>query len=194
MSERYQKIIGICGVATVGKDTLFKIINSINPAITRLALADELKLDCDAFFRQKLGISAFTTDIKEKNLIRPLFVDYGDIKRKQSLGTYWTSLLQPKIEDCMSRGDIPCVTDIRYDEYQGVDELDWIKKNNGVLIHVSRREQGVLIEPANDREKINNPRLMAAADYKLVWSTSSDISYLLDCVNLQLGGFIETIR
>ena len=187
-------IIAISGVARSGKDTLFNILSSINPKIARFALADDLKADCDKFFREKLGISAFTRDPKEKELIRPLFVDYGDIKRKQSKGTYWTGLLQSKIDNFLEDGGIPCVTDIRYDEYEGSDELDWIKRNNGILIHVSRREDGLLIQPANEREKYNDPRLLKRADFKLVWNTSNDSSYLFDCVSLQLSGLISKIK
>jgi hypothetical protein len=60
-----------------------------------------------------LGIDVFTQDTKEKDIIRPLLVWYGGVKRHQSKGTYWTSLLKKKI-DADKVSDVVFITDIRY--------------------------------------------------------------------------------
>lgn len=62
-------ILGISGVARVGKDTLFTCIKEINKEInfTRMAFADELKRESDEFLMKNVGISAFTEDENEKD-------------------------------------------------------------------------------------------------------------------------------
>ena len=44
-----------------------------------------LKKDLDDFVKSKIGISVFTDDTKEKSLIRGLMVEYGKIKRQQTI-------------------------------------------------------------------------------------------------------------
>ena len=63
-------IIGICGNARSGKDTLGKNIVSIlkdNGIKSKvLSFADELKKSVDEFLIDSIGISAFTEDEEEK--------------------------------------------------------------------------------------------------------------------------------
>jgi hypothetical protein len=98
-------IISISGSARSGKDTLFQCLSDIlakhNINVERFGLADELKADLDGFLRQRLGISAFTTDPAEKDLIRPLMVAYGKIKRIQTKGQYWVGLIEPKVKESL---------------------------------------------------------------------------------------------
>ena len=69
-------IIGVCGHARSGKDTFCEHAKSIlskkKIGAARAAFADELKKDLDDLCRHKIGISAFTQDSKEKDIIRPL--------------------------------------------------------------------------------------------------------------------------
>ena len=52
----------------------------------RLAFADELKKDVDSFLIEKLGISAFTENTKEKEIIRPMLTTWGtEIMRKKTI-------------------------------------------------------------------------------------------------------------
>jgi hypothetical protein len=189
------KVIGIGGVARSGKDTLCKYLQDKFPDyITRFALADELKLDLNEFLKSKTNISAFTVDPKEKTLIRDLLVAYGKIKREQSQGRYWTSLLQPKIDECIRNGGVAVVTDIRYDFYPE-DELFWLLNvNRGTFIHVTRTDEaGQIISPPNKDEEINNPKLMAKCNYQIVWPTfkqSSDLDYF---VNNKLGTLLSNL-
>ena len=139
------KIIGISGVAKSGKDTLFSTLQKIGKEqrlyLKRYALADQLKKDLDPFLLEKFGISAFTTIPREKEIIRPMLVAYGRGKRIISKGTYWTTIVFNQIQKDLKSGDfIPVITDIRYSEFEK-DELSWIKKNNGTLIHLTRYEE-----------------------------------------------------
>ena len=93
------KIIGVAGCARSGKDTFFNILQKYIPEVEQVALAFELKKDLDDFVKSKIGISIFTDETKEKNLIRGLMVEYGKIKRHQTEGAYWTCLAQKKINE-----------------------------------------------------------------------------------------------
>ena len=70
---RSNTLIGVTGFATSGKDTLYTICrnnlpNSFNTK--RYAFADELKAECDSFLLENVGISAFTSDPYEKEIIK----------------------------------------------------------------------------------------------------------------------------
>ena len=151
-------ILGITGVARVGKDTLFTCIKEINKSsqFFRVAFADELKKECDEFLISNTGISAFTEDEAEKKIIRPFLVTYGTHVRRKLDKNCWIK----KIEPIVSKDKDKCfvITDVRFP-----NEAEWIKKMGGIVIHLSR--DGIL--PANDDEKINDPMLKNIADYSI---------------------------
>jgi hypothetical protein len=178
-----KKIIGLTGVATVGKDTFFKLASEIlmekyGKISTRLALADELKSDIDGFLMEKTGISALTTNKHEKSIIRPLLVEYGRIQREMSQAKYWTNKLTKQIHND-SVSDYIFITDIRYTVYPE-DELFWLKqKMNGTLIHISRYTtnkfgQRDYVMPPNRDEAENDPILKEHADFKFQWANATD--------------------
>jgi len=175
-------ILGISGVATSGKDTLFDLLqkNIKSFSLKRFALADSLKSELDDFFIKNFSISAFTKNKVEKSMIRDFLVAYGKVKRIQSDGTYWTSIVSNQLK-IISPNEIPVVTDIRYNEYKE-DELFWLKnKNKGKLIHVARVNQdGSFVSPANKDEEKNDPSLNQNADYKLVWPTILDSNGIIN--------------
>lgn len=188
-------MIGIGATALVGKDTLFGILNNLYPGrFERVALADNLKAELNETCLKLYGISAFTKDPKEKELIRHIFVAHGKIKRIQHEGTYWTGLVQNRVEELINNGVIPVVTDIRYSTYKE-DEIFWLKeKNNGVYIHINRfGSDGVKVEPPNSDEKEQEKILEKYADFRLNWTTSSDMSYLEDVVKVQLNDLLNKI-
>lgn len=167
-------IYGISGVARSGKDTATQIIinKCKEKGITakRFALADALKQDCKDFIEQKLGLNVFSQDTKEKDLIRPLLVWYGDVKRKQSNGKYWIDIITNHINN--SDASVCIVSDIRYAQYE-YDELQWVKEK-GKLIHIRQSyfdEKGNIayLQAPNEHERINDPILRENADYKLKW-------------------------
>ncbi|REK60368.1 MAG: hypothetical protein DWQ49_06045 [Bacteroidetes bacterium] len=182
-------VIGIGGVARSGKDTFAKLLKtelkSVGYSCESLALADPLKRDIDGFCWSNFGISAFTDKTEEKDVIRDLMVGFGNGKRKISEGKYFTRLAESRINSCYA--DVAIVTDIRFDEYEE-DEVFWVKqKMNGVLTHVARfdfavveeNEEGQMeglnqrtfVEPANETERINDPKIRDAADFSFNWPT-----------------------
>lgn len=153
------KIIGITGVARVGKDTLFKCISSINPNLTlrRAAFADELKKECDSFLMENINISAFTEKDEEKDIIRPFLVTYGTHVRRKLDQNCWIKKLNEKI-NASEQSECFVITDVRF-----VNEAKWIKNKGGMLVHLSRN--GIL--PANDDESEQDPILKSMADLNI---------------------------
>jgi len=185
------KIIGISGMARSGKDLFTTVAQNILKdkgfKTDRCALAYELKNDLKDLIKDKTGLNVFTEDTKEKNIIRPLLVAYGDVMRKISEGKYWTS----KVENRLStiKADIVFITDIRYDIYPE-DECYWLqRKMNGKLIHlikysmspapskrrISTAKPVKIYEAApNEHELFNSPKLKAKSDYAFEWEDQSD--------------------
>ena len=129
----------------------------------RAAFADELKKDLDDLCRHKIGISAFTDDSREKEVIRPLLVTYGTEVIRKLDDYWWIDRLEKSLAIHQHMNLIPIITDVRYP-----NELEWIqKKHNGVCVHVTRKGIG----PANNEEKENNLFLKKNSDYRIMWPT-----------------------
>ena len=149
------KIIGIASNAGSGKDTLGenfeKILADQGIKAQRLSFAFELRKSLDEFLIKETGISAFTKDENEKNLIRPLLVCWGtDIMRKLN-DNIWIE----KIEPSLLNDHVNIITDLRFP-----NELKWIKENNGFSLLIKRDG----INPANEYEKLHNENMAQDVD------------------------------
>lgn len=176
------KIIGISGVATSGKDTLYNLISRYlsekNISTQRIALADKLKEDLQNFLIEKFNVDIMKPTVEQKTLVRPILVSYGKVKRTLTKGTYWTSMVDDHINSLLKNKTLPIITDIRYHEYPE-DEFFWLKKRNGILVHISRIGiDGKIVPPANTEEKENDKRIKENADFTYTWKTQDDINSL----------------
>jgi len=182
--------IGISGVARSGKNLFCDISKKIitekyGLSCSSYALAYYLKHDCQDFIKDKLGLDVFTENTEDKKVFRDMLVWYGDVKRKQTQGRYWTEKLQTDIEK--DNADVIFITDIRYNFYPN-DEVYWIHKElNGKLIHVSKYTYGfpkdgrrirsdiasttkkIWTEPSNEHERWNDPRVKVESDFIVEW-------------------------
>ena len=81
-----KKLIGIAGFARSGKDTFYQrsaqLLSKEGYKSTRIAFADALKNELNELLLSNIGISAFTEEDQEKDLIRPLLVTYGTHLRR----------------------------------------------------------------------------------------------------------------
>lgn len=197
LKEKFKNpfVVGLSGTARAGKDTFCSMMRDLFARydignVERVALADKLKSELDPFFKENFAISAFTQIKEEKDLIRPMLVAYGKIRRVQSKGTYWTRFIEPQVNKIILDGKIPVITDIRYGEYPE-DEVFWAKnKMNGKLIHIERHidKDGVrsVIPPANEDEAMNDSKMIFAANYHVRWETTNDKemleNYVINCL------------
>ena len=192
-------VIGLSGVAGSGKDLFFKLLSKkLN--IRRFALADALKREASTWTYKQYGIDALNCNREEKERIRPFLVEHGIQKRKASKGKHWVNLLDRDIKGFLLNAmtdDIPVVTDIRYQEYEG-DEVDWLTKDlQGILVHISQftveRASGKkeFLAPANEEEARMDPVLKNLCDYRVTWPRAGDDLTQSDILNQHVDKFVE---
>lgn len=170
--SNFHNIIGISGAARSGKDTLCRgIIRVLKKeynldGIRKSIAGDRIKEDLNDLLKSKMNLNIFTEKNEEKELVRPLLVEYGKILRKKTNGRYFIENFK-KLDDTIN-----IITDIRYVEYPK-DEGYWLKNEiNGFLVFIERKN----IIDANETEKSNNKVLKQMADYNIVWDTLDENS------------------
>ena len=200
-----KKYIGVSGVARSGKnlfcDIAIKQLSQKGVKAKQYALAYYLKKDCEEFIKTKLGLDVFTEKTDDKTIFREMLVWYGGVKRKQTEGAYWTSMIQKDME--ADDNEVIFVSDIRYDQYPK-DEVYWIKEVlGGYLVHVSKYtyndwDERIFTEPPNEHEKLNDPLVKLKSDYLLQWKQSDikdgliiDNAYLNLCVKDVLKSLLD---
>jgi len=168
---RSPTVIGLCGNARAGKDTFFNVskdlLNQRKVLSVRFAFADELKKECDSFLIKNLGISAFTENSSEKEIIRPFLVTYGTHLRRRLDPNCWIKKVESNVLRCLAQGRTPIITDVRFG-----NEAEWVQSLGGSVVHISREGFG----PANQDEADNEPILIEMANERVHWSTIGDDS------------------
>lgn len=192
-------VIGLSGVAGAGKDLFFKLLSKkLN--IRRFALADALKREAGMWTYKQYGIDPLNCTREEKEAIRPFLVQHGTQKRRTSKGKYWVNLLDKDIKGFLLNAvtsDVPVITDIRYQEYEG-DEVDWLKNDlKGMLVHISQfttqRSSGTkeYLRPINEEEERMEPILKDLCDYRIAWPRVEDHLIQSPILNQHVDKFIE---
>jgi hypothetical protein len=199
------KVIGIGGVSRCGKNLFAtvatRLLEEQGKTSIQFSLARNLKLDMSTLMANRIGINSLTEDTKEKNIIRPLLVSYGDITRKMSKGTMWTSAIEPEI--LARKEDYVFITDLRYDHYEQ-DEVYWVQHIlRGKIVHIkcytmqpapSKRHittstpLKTYTPPANENEIFNDPKVYKKADVRMEWECKPEMrhpdtnEYIEQCV------------
>jgi len=158
------KLIGISGLARSGKDSFYEmaseLLESMNITSKRYAFADSLKEECDQLLTNNINISAFTSDDKEKQVIRPLLVTYGTEIRRKLNPNCWIEKIQSSVKEDISLNKVVFITDVRFP-----NEQEWVHKLKGESVHVTREG----IKPPNRDEEINNPILLEESLHNINW-------------------------
>lgn len=179
--------IGISGNARVGKNLFCSLVRErINKSSFEYSIAGLLKNELKDFIWKNYQIDVFNCSPEDKELIRPLLVFHGKIRRKQTNGRYWIDNLDSFIHkrEC----DVKMISDVRFDEYEQ-DEVYWVKNVlKGVLVHIKayRKEGNELIftKPANQEEADNEKKLFLKSDYWLEWEyCNGDYSKLYPAID-----------
>ena len=182
---KMNKIIAISGLAGDGKDSLCDMLKELFEGVgfefERMALADELKEECREALLSMYNINPLSCSRREKAVIRDFLVFYAKVKREESKGTHWVNKLNKKIKALpKTKVDrIICIPDVRHAEYEK-DEVAWIKKNKGILIHVKKYQieesfthNKFYSTPVNSEEAYHTPRLENLADFIIEWQDTS---------------------
>ncbi len=174
-------ILGLGGKKRVGKNTLanafIKKFAAKNILAKQYAFADELKRELDPLFLLNAGVSAFTEDPFEKELIRKSLISYGSGYWRVKDPDHWIKRLEQNLNN-QSSPHIALITDARF----ALNEIPWIQKQGGKIIHISRfQDNGEEFPPAGEDEAENDPLIKESADYKFSWNNYHD--NLSDCYN-----------
>lgn len=159
-------LYGITGVARCGKDTLGRNLQRKFqkmgiPSIS-ISFASALKQDLDPFLKEKLNLSAFTEVSSEKDIIRPILVCWGTSICRKLDADHWIKKIEKRVLSSIDSKIIVIIPDVRYE-----NEVKWIQKNGGFVIHLSRMG----IEPANFEEKVNDPIVKKLSNAQIQWKT-----------------------
>lgn len=147
-------VIGFGFTARCGKDFAVKQVLAAYPETAqRVAFADALKSDLDQWLQQHLGISAWTEDPSEKEIIRPILVAYGEARRKQD-PLCWVKRAYNRLDPIR---EIICISDVRYP-----NEARAIKERGGYIVNIA---VSGFVPFVNESEKLNAPACVRMADY-----------------------------
>ena len=159
-------MIGVGGLARAGKDTLSKCLkkvieNDFGCEVEIVHLADKLKSDLDNLISENFHFEAFTEGIREKELIRPILVAYGEAMKSQWGKDVWMRKLAEEIENRNPKKFF-IVSDVRFDF-----ECRYIRDNfDGWNIHIKKNGSKIAV---NKTEKENDPLVQKEADIKHGW-------------------------
>lgn len=168
-------ILGIAGKKRVGKSTLTQgFINQYEKMGLRAknyAFADELKKELDPLFLLNAGVSAFTEDPVEKELLRPSLIAYGTGYWRNKDPDHWIKKLAAQFKKDEGEVDVAIISDARF----ASNEIPWIKSLGGKIIYLIRTDDdGNEFPPAGVDEEINDPLLRKEADFIFSWGNHNN--------------------
>jgi len=162
-------LIGLCGFARSGKNSFSDFIIDLRIEekadllkVMSTSFAYALRKDLDSFLLDKLNISAFTEDPKEKEIIRPMLIAWGtDVMRDRIDKNHWINKIEEEVNNNRKNQISSIITDVRFG-----NELEWIRKNQGITIFIDRENIG----PKNDDERNHTLPLRDKCDLIFKWS------------------------
>lgn len=143
LSNRF-KLVGVCGKAGSGKDTVYNYLNLRKPSdelwVARFALADTLKEAASTIFGLDTAIFSERA-IKEEPMAklgglspRQVAQKLGTESVREVFGIWtWVAALHSKLQNCVRILDAAVVTDIRFQ-----NEVQWVLEQDGILVYLQR--------------------------------------------------------
>lgn len=181
------KVIALAGNARCGKDSmcavLTKILDGQNHNVKRIAFADAVKSETDVFLKETVGISAYTSDTSEKDIIRPFLVFWGTDFRRKHDDACWLKLAEKE----MDPDAINIITDLRFE-----NEREFIQdKLKGKVIYIERQlNDSFIVPPGHPYEADNNPALKDKADHVVAWPTLDSFDDMVSWVDKNVPLFL----
>jgi|TARA_B100001093_G_scaffold197398_1_gene189733 hypothetical protein len=169
--------VAFTGFARSGKDSFcFEFQRQVedfspNLTVSILSFADRIRQEVGAFVQEEFGISAWTEEDSEKEIIRHFLRGYGMSKRTKD-NLYFVKKLQKRIDaldNLYSSLNVVLISDLRFAQFDQ-DELSWFhSKRKNLHIHICRYKKdsdGKLqkIKAPNEDEAANEEKLEDAAD------------------------------
>lgn len=161
-------LIALCGYAQAGKDTVAKILSEFG--YYRVAFAGSLKEDLRGFVLTHYGLDVGRVEGKEKEMIRPMLVAHGRIKREMN-PNHWVELAEVHMSLLRSIGASErfVISDLRYP-----NEAKRVKELGGEVWLVVRTG----FHPANEEELTSISNIVGAELYDRFIDNSGSIDEL----------------
>lgn len=146
------RLIGLCGEKRAGKDTVFSIIQDLQPGAVRVAFADALKLEV------ALACGVSVSRIEEhKDIFRPMLQWWGTEFRRGLFGsTYWLDRARTAIQHGLDEGRLVVVTDVRFQ-----NEAEFVRQLHGKIWKVARKPAGRTMDQHTSETEVGS----ICADY-----------------------------
>ena len=169
------KIIAISGFARSGKDTAFEIMRDYLEleegwGFERVAFADALKSDLRPLVKEKFNINLYKCSSREKEIIRPLMVEYGRAHRSLD-PEHWVKTAFKELPLSATK-TIYVITDLRYENEK--KEIQRICADKGLgFFHLHLEMDDV--KPANKEELEFTSPLKESSDICLKWVSINNL-------------------
>ena len=159
-------MIGIGGLARAGKDTLADCMAKIieeeyNTKVKVYSFANAIKSQINDFLVESYGISAFSQNTEEKQIIRDLLVCHGETMKKIHGKTIWAEIVIDEINQD-DKSVFPIIPDVRFDF-----EVASVQQEEGVVLHIAKQGN----KPPNKIEATNDPLVQKSSDLCHTWPT-----------------------
>ncbi len=164
--------VAITGTRSVGKDTLFTLLRTLDPRFVRYAFADAVRADLAPFVLEHYGIDIWTCLGEQKELIRPLLIAHGMAMRARD-PAHWVKRTIALIEQDSANADAfglsytPTVTDCRF-----VNEAALMRATfpGFMLVNVTREGS----PPPTEEEEKHYRAVASMADHHLHWGGETE--------------------
>ena len=191
MTQVFPKLIGICGHAGCGKDTVASYLHSTRPNTWTESFATPLKIAAAAMF----GISIdFFTDLNYKELPH----EYWKVSPRQMAQFFGTEMVRntmhallpdvahnfwvARLEAVLANqiGDVEYTTDdvVTIPDVRFQNEYDWVLQQGGIIIHLTRpNADGIVGIPSHKSEQGIGFKHTPERNYLVENNTSLDDLY-----------------
>jgi hypothetical protein len=200
-------LVGISGVPKAGKDLFAEMMirrlkNIHYIYANKFSITDLVKEDCKYFIKSKFDKNVYDDGMDAE--FSDFYKWFSNKKREYSNGTYWNKELNKAITQ--SDAKINIITDIKFGNGENVNELSWLKENNGILVHLKKfiNDDGisVLFNKMPDVKRIylkaqtieeNDQQAMleSVADYVIEWEDQTRYSKEHPLSNRYLTSIVE---
>lgn len=174
-------IVGLCGPALSGKDTLAKCL--LRRGWYHGAFAAAVKRDLEP----ALGRPFVSLTPAEKEFWRPLMVCYAELRRKRN-AAHWIGELQAHLCMRVEPRRPVVITDVRY-----ANEIEWIRRQGGLVVLLLR--PGITAaNPVEKRHLVACAKLIPAGNTIInVGPVSGGRKCLLELVRRHYGKVVRYV-
>lgn len=167
------KLIALGACRQTGKDTFCQLLKELNPHVSRVGLADQLKEFVAPISKRFFNKHPNELNLQNKELLRPSLIEIGKLARTLDID-FWCKEAYEKMYDIEQWHPdvVHCCTDLRY-----VNEYQYFKKIYGDSMMLVNIDRIGAPEPTQE-EKIHGPQVKELADVCITWESDPSLNSL----------------